>query len=221
MNEKDNPTQQFVLDVERSERNRFVEAIFCEGKNLEQISQIIQMMMEKGENVFGTRLEKEKAIELVKQFQGFEYHSLSRTFSLMQKPPPLLKGTLAILAAGTSDTPVAEEAHQLAKFYGVDVKCFYDVGVAGIHRLLKRLPEIEVCDVAIVVAGMEGALPTVLGGLVSMPIIACPTSVGYGLHLGGLTPLAAMLNSCAEGISVVNIDNGFGAACAALRILRK
>lgn len=221
MTEKGNKIDPIFLDSERSRRNHFTEVVFCPGKSVEQITAIIQRMLDKGQNVFGTRLDHAFAESLLQQFQKLRYDSLSRTFQLIQNPPPLVDGSLAILAAGTTDVTVAEEAYQTAKFYGVEARRFYDVGVAGLHRLLGQLEEIASCDVAIVVAGMEGALPSVLGGLVSIPIIACPTSVGYGTHLGGFTPLAAMLNSCSEGIVVVNIDNGFGAACAAMRILRK
>ncbi|OGQ06202.1 MAG: hypothetical protein A3F82_08980 [Deltaproteobacteria bacterium RIFCSPLOWO2_12_FULL_44_12] len=221
MTEKDNKIDPIFLDTTRSERNLFTEVIFTPGKTLEQIATIIQRLLDKGQNVFGTRLEPERAPELLQKFPKLHYDPVSKTIQLVQKASPLVKGSLAILAAGTADVAVAEEAYQTAKFYGVEARRFYDVGVAGLHRLLNQLSEIQTCDVAIVVAGMEGALPSVLGGLVSIPIIACPTSVGYGTHLAGFTPLAAMLNSCAEGISVVNIDNGFGAACASLRILRK
>lgn len=220
MNEKANPTDSIFLDPQRSERNGFAEAIFCQHKNVEQIAAIIQKILQNGQNVFGTRLEACQAPALIAQFPKLTHDPLSRTFHIFQKPPQPLTGRLAILAGGTSDAPVAEEAYQTAKFYGLEAQRFYDVGVAGLHRLFTKLPEIRNCDVAIVMAGMEGALPSVLGGLVEIPIIACPTSVGYGVHLFGLTPLAAMLSSCAEGITVVNIDNGFGAACAALRIFR-
>lgn len=220
MNEKVNPLDSIFLDPTRSERNGFTEAIFCQHKNLEQITAIIRKILQNRQNVFGTRLDPSFAPSLTEQFPKLNHDPLSRTFHIVQKPPKPLSGQLAILAGGTSDAPVAEEAYQTARFYGLEAKRFYDVGVAGLQRLLAKLPEIQNCDVAIVIAGMEGALPSVLGGLVSLPIIACPTSVGYGAHCFGWTPLAAMLSSCAEGITVVNIDNGFGAACAALRIFR-
>lgn len=208
------------MDLEREERNGFSESLFCEGKTFEQISEAVQKMREAGQNVFGTRISLESGEKLAKQFQELGHNALSRTFQWIQKPPPLLKGSLGILAAGTSDLPVAEETWATAKFYGMESRRFYDVGVAGLHRLISKLEEIRTCDVLIVVAGMDGALPSVVGGLVALPVIACPTSVGYGAHFKGLTTLMTMLNSCSEGISVVNIDNGFGAACAALRILR-
>lgn len=220
MPEKDNKFSPLVLDTERFERNGFAEVIYCEGKTVEHLIHTIQRMEEKGENILGTRLSPEPAAEILKKFPKMSYDGVSRTLKSIQKPFQPLRGHIAVLAAGTSDIAVAEEAYQTALFYGVEGRRYYDVGVAGLHRLLKKLDEIKKCDVAIVVAGMEGALPSVVGGLISQPIIACPTSVGYGVHLQGFTPLAAMLSSCSEGITVVNIDNGFGAACAAMRILR-
>lgn len=221
MQEKDKILETILLDAARPQRNAFAEVIFAPGKSVEQIAAIIGTLKEKGENIFGTRLDPAAAETLTRQFCDLRYDCLSKTFRLIQKAIPPLAGTLAILTAGTADCPVAEEAWQTAQFYGAEAKRFYDVGIAGLHRLLEKIPEIRRCDAAIVAAGMEGALPSVLGGLVKIPIIACPTSVGYGTHLAGFTPLMAMLSSCSEGITVVNIDNGFGAACAALRILRK
>lgn len=210
--------QQFFLDGEREERNGFAESIFCEGKNLQQIRTIVAERNRQGKNVFGTRCPPENGEELAKSFQGLSYHALSRTFQFVQKASAPQEGALGILAAGTADVGVAEEAWQTARFYGMEPQRFYDVGVAGLHRLLSHLEAIRKMDVLIVVAGMEGALPSVVAGLVKSPVIACPTSIGYGAHFKGLTALFAMLNSCSEGITVVNIDNGFGAACAALRI---
>lgn len=220
MPEKDNKFSPLVLDADRQARNGFAEVIYCEGKTVEHLIHTIEKMQESGENILGTRLNPQTAAEILKKFPKMCYDSISRTIKSIQKPFQPLRGHVAVLAAGTSDVPVAEEAYQTALFYGVEGKRYYDVGVAGLHRLLQKIDEIKKCDVAIVVAGMEGALPSVVGGLISQPIIACPTSVGYGVHLQGLTPLAAMLSSCSEGITVVNIDNGFGAACAAMRILR-
>lgn len=215
---RDKNLKQIFLDLEREERNGFSESLFCEGKTFEQISEAVLKLREADKNIFGTRVSLESGEKLTQQFQGLVFHSLSRTFQWIQKPPPLLKGSLGILSAGTSDLPVAEEAWATARFYGVEAKRFYDVGVAGLHRLISKLEEIRTCNVLIVVAGMDGALASVVGGLVAVPVIACPTSVGYGAHFNGLTTLMTMLNSCSEGISVVNIDNGFGAACTALRI---
>ncbi len=220
MTEKDKKIASLFLDEKRSERNGFAESIFCQGKSYEQICEAIEKMSLAGQNVLGTRVEAEMGEKLTKQFQGLNYNRLSRTIEWIKKSPPLLKGRLGILAAGSSDVPVAEEAWVTARFYGAEANRFYDVGVAGLHRLLSKLEAIRSCDVLIVVAGMDGALVSVVGGLVNVPVIACPTSIGYGTHLAGLTTLLTMLNSCSEGISVVNIDNGFGAACAALRILK-
>lgn len=218
MTERDEILKQICLDTERERRIGMSESLFCEGKNFEQVVTILNQQVQEGKNVLGTRCPPEWGEELTKQFQGLGYHPLSRTFQLRTKPPVARPGRLGILAAGTSDVPVAEEAYHTAMFYGVEPIRFYDVGVAGLHRLLSQLEEIKKMDVVIVVAGMDGALPSVVGGLVRAPVIACPTSVGYGTHFKGLTTLHTMLNSCAEGITVVNIDNGFGAACAALRI---
>jgi NCAIR mutase (PurE)-related protein len=146
---------------------------------------------------------------------------VSRTFRIISREIKPMTGRLAIVCAGTADLPVAEEARRTAAYFGFEAQKFYDVGVAGLHRLVSCLDDLRQADCAIVVAGMEGALPSVVGGLIACPIVACPTSVGYGANLKGFTALLAMLNSCSEGISVVNIDNGFGAACAAIRILRR
>lgn len=212
--------QPIEFDQEREKRNGFTEVIYCSGKEIQHLIAKIRTMQESGSNIFGTRCDPETAQKIVGSFPHLKYDSLSRTFVWHQHSPPPLQGTLSIVAAGTSDIPVAEEAFQTAMFYGCETRRFYDVGIAGLHRLLNKIEAIKKSDVVIVVAGMEGALPSVLGGLISLPIISCPTSVGYGANFNGFTTLAAMLNSCSEGISVVNIDNGFGATCAALRILR-
>lgn len=221
MREEDKSYASVVLDHGREERNRFREVIFCERKRPEHLLEIVARLLEKGENVFGTRCDAQTAARLREEFPRLHYDAVSRTLECVQKPPEPLSARLGLLAAGTADVPVAEEAWRTARFYGAEAARFYDVGVAGLHRLLSRLDALRECDVLIVVAGMEGALPSVVGGLVRVPVIACPTSVGYGSHFSGLASLLAMLNSCSEGISVVNIDNGFGAACAALRILRR
>lgn len=210
----------FFFDAERVSRTGFTEVIFCLGKSAAQLLSIIREMREKGSNIFGTRCSKALGENLSKTFSGLRYEERSQTFQWVQKPFTPVDGCVAVVAAGSADLSVAEEAVQTLQFYGVEVKRVFDVGVAGLHRLVRCLDEIKTADVVIVTAGMEGALPSVLGGLIVTPIIAVPTSVGYGTHFGGLTPLAAMLASCAEGIVVVNIDNGFGAACAALRILK-
>lgn len=208
------------LDHQRKERNGFHEVILASHKTISQLTAIVREFIESQKNVFLTRLSEEDAAELTKQFHGFSYDPLSRTGGWLARAPEPRKGKIAIACAGTADAVVAEEAYRTAQFYGFEPARFYDVGVAGLHRLLNCLEEIKKNDVVICVAGMEGALPSVLGGLIDLPIIAVPTSVGYGVHLQGLSTLAAMLNSCSEGICVVNIDNGFGAACAAMRILR-
>ncbi|MBI4211954.1 MAG: nickel pincer cofactor biosynthesis protein LarB [Deltaproteobacteria bacterium] len=205
-------------DGHRMFRNNFSEVIFCEGKELEHLCRIIDQFIAHGHNVFGTRLSPERAQMICERFSTADYDPVSRTLEVTLRPKTIVPGKLAIICAGTADVPVAEEARRTAEFYGIETQKFYDVGVAGLHRLLASLDEIRKADVAIVIAGMEGALPSVVGGLIPCPIIAVPTSVGYGTHLNGFTPLFAMLSSCAEGISVVNVDNGFGAACAATRI---
>lgn len=208
------------LDHQRKERNGFHEVVLALHKTVSQLTAIVRECIAGQKNIFITRLDEEQAGELIKQFQGFSYDSLSRTGVWLAGTPEPRKGKIAIVCGGTSDAAVAQEAYHTAQFYGFEPARFYDVGVAGLHRLLNCLEEIKKNDVVICVAGMEGALPSVLGGLIGLPIIAVPTSVGYGVHLHGLSTLAAMLNSCSEGICVVNIDNGFGAACAAMRILR-
>ena len=208
------------LDDHRKERNGFHEVVLASHKNVSQLRGILKEMMANQKNILVTRLDEAKAKELLKEFQGVTYDSLSRTLTYIFQTPVPQKWKLAILAAGTADAFVAEEAYRTAQFYGIEASRFYDVGVAGLHRLLNSIENIKKNDVVICVAGMEGALPSVVGGLIEQPIIAVPTSVGYGVHLQGLSTLAAMLNSCSEGITVVNIDNGFGAACAAMRIFR-
>lgn len=207
-------------DATRDSRNGFSEVILCEGKKLDHLLKIIDGLMAKEINIFGTRVNEEVGNIVCSKFSKAKYDETSRTFSIINKSIKSVDAKLGIICAGTSDISVAEEAVQTALFHGIEAVKFYDVGVAGIHRLLSHVEELKKLDVAIVVAGMEGALPSVVGGLVSCPIIAVPTSVGYGTNFKGVTALFAMLNSCSEGITVVNIDNGFGAACAALRILK-
>ena len=203
----------------RELRNGFPEVIYCEGKTDEHIIGIVDVLLKKQSNVLGTRCRKETAEKLKEIYDNVEYDELSRV--LMIKNHEIKnrgKGTIAILAAGTSDIAVADEAYYTAKFLGNNVERIYDVGVAGIHRLLNKRHLIEQARVVVAVAGMEGALPSVVGGMVDVPVIAVPTSVGYGASFNGLTALLAMLNSCASGISVVNIDNGFGAGYLAATI---
>lgn len=207
-------------DSHRVLRNGFSEVIFCDGKRPEHLMRIIEELCGRNMNIFGTRLKAELAIAVTEKFKNSDYDPLSRTFRIMNRPTAPVVGKFAILCAGTADMQVAEEARRTAEFFGFEATRFYDVGVAGLHRLVSCVDLLREMDVAIAVAGMEGALPSVLGGLVEIPVVAVPTSVGYGASFSGLAALFAMLNSCSEGISVVNIDNGFGAACAAVRILR-
>jgi NCAIR mutase (PurE)-related protein len=207
-------------DSHRVLRNGFSEVIYCEHKKAADVVNITEAMVGKGFNVLGTRASAETAARLKSQFPSVDYDAVSRTFRIDSRNPQPLPGSLVIACGGTADLPVAEEARRTAAFFGIEGKRLYDVGVAGIHRVLAGLDDLRSADAVIAVAGMEGALPSVLGGLIDKPIIAVPTSVGYGANLGGLTALFAMLNSCSEGIAVTNIDNGFGAACAAIRIIR-
>jgi hypothetical protein len=207
-------------DGHRVLRNGFTEVILCEGKRPEHVVSIVREAARQHINLLGTRANPELLTTLKTEFPGLGTCELSRTFHLLNRSPERLEGSVAVLAAGTADMAVAEEAVRTVQFFGVEPARHYDIGVAGIHRLFSCLDDLRSVDVLIVVAGMEGALPSVVGGLLPAPIIAVPTSVGYGAHFKGVAALLGMLNSCSEGISVVNIDNGFGAACAALRILR-
>jgi len=209
------------IDHHRELRQGMPEVIFGEGKSAGQIVKIMSAMSAKGSNILVTRLAADKAGELAALFPLAKYHEDARCLTLEQSPvKPGGKGTVLIISAGTSDIPVAAEALVTAAFLGNSVEHVYDVGVAGIHRLLARHGQLAAASVIIVVAGMEGALPSVVGGLVNKPVIAVPTSVGYGASFGGIAALLGMLNSCAAGVTVVNIDNGFGAACAANLINR-
>lgn len=204
------------VDHHRHLRQGMPEMIFGQGKTVEQIVAIMKVMADKGSNILVSRLAKVEAGQVLSVFPAASYHPEARCLTLEHQPPEQLgKGTILILSAGTSDIPVASEALVTARFLGNQVEQIYDVGVAGIHRLLARSEQLSAASVIIVVAGMEGALPSVVGGLVDKPVIAVPTSVGYGASFGGIAALLGMLNSCASGVTVVNIDNGFGAACAA------
>lgn len=209
------------IDQHRSKRKGFPEVIFGEKKTAEQIIRIFQSMIATNEIVLATRVSQEKAEEVIKTLPKLKYSKESNILLYAAHPlQPRYKGTIGILCAGTSDLPVAKEAALTAQAMGNPVKEFYDIGVAGIHRLFHHLEEIKACRVLICIAGMEAALPSVVGGLCHQPIIAVPTSVGYGSHFGGVTALLSMLNSCSSGITVVNIDNGFGAAYSATLINR-
>ena len=211
------------VDHHRKKRQGFPEIIYGEGKSAEQIIAIIKSIKAKDNDILVTRINQEKAELVLKKHSELTYHETAQILSWnRQQPEPANedKGYIAIVCAGTSDLKVAEEAAVTAEALGSKVHRIYDVGVAGIHRLLDNMEEIQQATVSVVVAGMEGALPSVIGGLVSHPVIAVPTSVGYGANFGGLSALLTMLNSCASGISVVNIDNGFGGAYNAVIIDR-
>ena len=210
-----------MVDHHRALRQGVSEVILGQGKTVEQIVGIAGELSRAGHNVLVTRVEAEPAAEIQKALEGSRYHALARTVTLEVGPiAPLSTDNVALVSAGTSDLPVAEECAETMRMLGIRFERVFDVGVAGIHRLLHRREVIDRARVAIVVAGMEGALASVVGGLVDMPVIAVPTSVGYGAAFQGLAALLGMLTSCASGITVVNIDNGFGAAFAAARILR-
>jgi NCAIR mutase (PurE)-related protein len=209
------------IDHHRALRQGHPEVIFCAGKTVEQVVLIAERLVAANGAFLGTRATEAMASALQARFAGLEWNPLAGTVRLPADPPdrPTARGSILVVSAGTSDLPVAEEAAVTAETFGHIVARLCDVGVAGIHRLLSANERLQEADVVIVAAGMEGALPSVVGGLVRVPVIAVPTSVGYGASFGGLAALLAMLNSCAAGVTVVNIDNGFGAAAAASRIL--
>jgi NCAIR mutase (PurE)-related protein len=215
------------IDHHRSLRNGFPEVIWGLGKTPEQILRIMEAMRQKNAElsqnvpIMATRIEPDVFAHLRASIRELRYDRVARICAIAPEPViPQYPGSIAIVTAGTSDIPVAQEAAFTAELFGFQVTRLWDVGVAGIHRLLGNLDILSAADVLIVVAGMEGALPSVVGGLVDCPVIAVPTSIGYGAHFGGIAPLLTMLNSCASGIGVVNIDNGFGAAVLACQILR-
>ncbi|MFD2670748.1 nickel pincer cofactor biosynthesis protein LarB [Marinicrinis sediminis] len=211
------------LDVNREQRLGFPEVIYGEGKTAEQILNIMNRLSEYTDRILATRVDAEKGAYVLSQFPEAQYDEVGRTLTWRKHPVTEatgLYGKAAVVCAGTSDLPVASEAAATAAIMGCEVIRIHDVGVAGIHRLFAKLDQIREADVIIVVAGMEGALASVLGGLVDKPMIAVPTSIGYGAHYEGLAALLSMLNSCAPGVTVVNIDNGFGAGYAAATILR-
>ncbi len=208
------------IDHHRESRTGFPEIIYGEGKDAEQIIRIILSLQKNTNRVLATRVDHEKADEIKKAIPTIVYNPKARTIFWKSETEPefIYNGYIAVVCAGTSDLAVAEEAAVTAEAFGVQVRRIYDVGVAGIHRLFHHLEEIEQATVTICVAGMEGALPSVVGGLISNPIVAVPTSIGYGANFQGLSALLTMLNSCASGISVMNIDNGFGAGYFATTI---
>jgi NCAIR mutase (PurE)-related protein len=208
------------VDHHRALRQGIAEVVLAEGKAPEHLVGIVRRLIEAGDNVLVTRLLGRNADELLQAVPKLSYSPLARTAQLVQRPIAERAGApVAIVTAGTSDIPVAEEAYETLRMFGLPAKRYFDVGVAGIHRLMGYLEELSRAPAAIVVAGMEGALPSVVGGLIGAPIVAVPTSTGYGTALSGFTALFAMLTSCASGVTVVNIDNGFGAAMAVGRML--
>ncbi len=211
------------VDHHRQLRKGFPEVIFCPGKTTEQIVRIFESLASRGNNVLATRAKPDAFEALVKtgKVPGVQYDELARTIMLRQRELPASKSVLPIVTAGTADLPVAMEAKVTAEIMGQRTELVCDVGVAGLHRLLAYIPKLNEANVLIVVAGMEGALASVVGGLVSCPVIAVPTSVGYGSSFQGVSALLTMLNSCASGVTVVNIDNGFSAAVSATIINRK
>ena len=204
-----------MIDNHREIRVGYPEVIYCEGKTVDQVREIVRFMLTKNNNILGTRASGEMYNAVKEICKEAEYNKLGRTITIKKKEHTISESYIAIVAAGTSDLPVVEEAFETAKILGNKAIKITDVGVAGIHRLFSRLDVIRGAKVVIVIAGMEGALASVIGGLVDKPVIAVPTSVGYGANFGGLAALLSMLNSCASGVSVVNIDNGFGAAYSA------
>jgi len=206
------------VDTHRALRRGFPEVIFGAGKTPEQVVAIAGKLIETEQRVLITRVTDAHAEAMRARFPDVIHHQLARCLTVERKPFPKRAGTIAVICAGTSDLPVSEEAALTADIMGNQIERISDVGVAGVHRLLSRLDTIQKANVIIVVAGMEGALPSVVAGLVSKPVIAVPTSVGYGANFGGLAALLGMLNSCASGLTVVNIDNGFGAGYAASQI---
>ena len=206
------------VDTHRALRKGFPEVIFGAGKTPQQVVRIAAKLLAREQRILITRLAEEHARLLRKKFKRAVHHPLARCVTIEQKPASKRPGLVAVVCAGTSDLPVAEEAAVTAEIMGNRVERIVDVGVAGLHRLLARLETLQSATVLIVVAGMEGALPSVVAGLVSKPVIAVPTSVGYGASFGGLAALLGMLNSCGSGVTVVNIDNGFGAGYAASQI---
>ncbi len=206
------------IDHHRELRQGYPEIIYCSGKTTEHVVEIVKSMIERGSNILGTRATEEMYQEIKKFYQDVIYHPLAKTITIKQKELPTQSSYIVVVTGGTSDIAVAEEAAITAEILGNSVERVYDVGVAGIHRLFAHLDIIRGAKVVIAVAGMEGALGSVIGGLVDKPVIAVPTSIGYGANFGGLSALLSMLNSCSSGTAVVNIDNGFGAGYMASMI---
>ena len=209
------------VDVGRRDRCGFPEVIFGPGKTPEDVVSIARMIVDRHGVLLVTRVSEAQATAMREAFSDAQVHERAHTVTVERAALPKLDGEVAVVCAGTSDLPVAEEAAVTLEIFGNRVARFFDVGVAGIHRLLAVRDQIEACNAVVVVAGMEGALPCAIAGLVSKPVVAVPTSVGYGASFGGLAALLGMLNSCGSGVTVVNIDNGFGAAYAAATINRQ
>lgn len=206
------------IDHQRQHRTGYPEVIFCSGKTLDQIDMILEKLNQFNHNILATRMLPEIAEKICIHFPNAVYNQTAKTLAICKFQVEPTKSKIVIVTAGTADIPVAEEAAVTAEIFGNKVEKIFDVGVAGIHRLFRNIDQIREAKVVIAVAGMEGALPSVLGGLVDKPVIAVPTSIGYGASFNGLSALLTMLNSCAAGISVVNIDNGFGAGYLASMI---
>jgi NCAIR mutase (PurE)-related protein len=213
-----------TLDLDRRRRCGYPEVVFGEGKSADSLVEIIRALVERGENVLATRIDADKGRQLRELFSTGRYNHVAKTFRIdsLGRRKDVKSGRVSVITAGTSDLPVAEEARETLDWMGVDATMIHDVGVAGPHRLPAKLPSFEDSDAIVVVAGMEGALPSVVGGYVACPVIAVPTSVGYGASLGGIAALLSMLNSCASNVAVVNIDAGFkGGYLAGLIAIRR
>jgi NCAIR mutase (PurE)-related protein len=209
------------VDLHRRERCGFPEVIFCEGKTSEWVEGVVRKLAEAGQDCLATRVNKDQAAHLARQFPEAQQDRLGQTFWLPAGPAQTPTGRVVVITAGTSDLPVAREAEITARALGCEVSLLADVGVAGIHRLLRHRAQFSNADAIVVVAGMDGALPSVVGGLVDCPVIAVPTSIGYGAAFGGLAALLTMLNCCSAGVVVVNIDSGFKGGYVAATIARR
>ncbi len=210
-----------TVDLDRQARCGFPEVVYSEGKTAEWVEGVLRTLTENGQDAFATRVNDTQALHLAKCFPAAEQDRLARTFWFPQPGERTRVGTLFVVTAGTSDLPVAQEALVTARVMGANAELIVDVGVAGIHRILRQREKLNTADAVIVVAGMDGALPSVVGGLVDCPVIAVPTSIGYGAAFGGLAPLLTMLNSCSAGVAVVNIDAGFKAGYFAARMVKR
>ncbi len=214
-----NTSSDIRFDRDRLDRCGFPEFIFGEGKSISQILEMAASILDAGQTLFATRLSHDAANALAEKFPKGEWDEVAKTFLLLTNDTEPPRGNVLVVTAGSSDIPVAREAKNTLTACGCGASILADAGVAGLHRIIEEAETLRHVDAVVVVAGMEGALPSVVGGLTGVPIIAVPTSVGYGAALGGLTAMFSMLNSCANGVTVVNVDNGFGAGCAAARIV--